>query len=65
MRTCLILTTLLLAFSSVNGKAIKWTGYGGDNQWDNKINWYPDVVPSASDDVKISCGLVIMTTPVM
>ena len=64
MRTCLILTALLLALSCVNGKSIKWTGYADNNQWNTKTNWYPDDVPSANDDVTISCGLVIITTPV-
>jgi hypothetical protein len=64
MRTGLILTTLLIALSCVNGKAIKWTGYGDNNQWDYKPNWYPDDVPGANDDVTITCGLVIVTAPV-
>ena len=30
---------------------VKWDGGGGDNEWNNATNWYPDGLPSASDEV--------------
>jgi hypothetical protein len=41
--------------------SIKWTGYGNDNQWTNKVNWNPDQVPGTGDDVTISSGVVQVT----
>jgi hypothetical protein len=56
-------TLVLLALLAVASQAIsiKWTGYGGDNQWTNKVNWNPDQVPSTGDDVQISEGVVQVT----
>lgn len=42
-------------------ESIRWTGYGGDNQWTNRINWSPDKVPTLSDDVTIAAGTVEVT----
>ena len=53
----------LLCLGAVNGGAIKWTGYGGDNQWTNRLNWSPDTVPGTNDDVTIDEGTVQVTIP--
>ena len=35
------------------GDFFKWTGGGGDNQWTNAANWYPQLVPGANQSVII------------
>lgn len=48
---------------AANAVSISWTGYAGDNQWTNKINWSPDQVPGTGDDVVIPSGVVLVTVP--
>lgn len=57
------LVLLALAATIANAASISWTGYGGDNQWTNKINWSPDQVPGMNDDVTIGSGTVFVTIP--
>jgi hypothetical protein len=52
---------LALAAALTNAAAITWTGYGGDNQWTNRVNWNPDSVPGPNDDVTINQGTVYCT----
>lgn len=52
------LALLVVASQAIS---IKWTGYAGDNQWTNRINWSPDQVPGTGDDVAISEGIVLVT----
>lgn len=59
MSKTLALLALLVVASQA--KSIKWTGYGGDNQWTNRVNWSPDQVPSTGDDVEINEGIVLVT----
>ncbi|WMJ72522.1 hypothetical protein RCC89_05015 [Cytophagaceae bacterium ABcell3] len=33
--------------------AIAWTGKGGNSNWNNPLNWYPETVPSAESNVVI------------
>ena len=58
MRAVLLLA---LAATIANAASITWTGYGGDNQWTNRINWNPDQVPGPNDDVTIPQGNVFVT----
>jgi len=53
-----VLAALLVCAQAIS---ISWTGYAGDNQWTNKINWSPDQVPSTGDDVTIASGTVLVT----
>ncbi len=55
------LVVLALAAALANAASISWTGYGGDNQWTNKVNWNPDTVPGPNDDVTIPSGIVQCT----
>jgi hypothetical protein len=48
---------------AANCAAITWTGYGNDNQWYNTLNWNPDQIPGANDDVTIAAGVVQVTRP--
>ena len=57
-KTIALLALLVVASQAIS---IKWTGYGGDNQWTNKVNWSPDQVPSTGDDVVIDEGIVLVT----
>jgi hypothetical protein len=56
-----LLCLLAALIISAHAVSISWTGYGGDNQWTNKVNWSPDQVPSTGDDVEISSGVVQVT----
>lgn len=60
MKLLAVAAALLVATNAIS---ITWTGYGGDNQWTNKVNWSPDQVPSTGDDVTISSGVVQVTIP--
>ena len=39
--------------SRVQLSAVAWTGTGGDNNWDNPLNWNTDALPGSADDVTI------------
>jgi large repetitive protein len=39
--------------SRVQLSAVAWTGAGGDNDWDNPLNWSTDALPASADDVTI------------
>jgi autotransporter-associated beta strand protein len=39
--------------SRVQLSAVAWTGSGGDNNWDNPLNWSTDALPGSADDVAI------------
>jgi hypothetical protein len=60
MKLLAVAAALLVAANAIS---ISWTGYGGDNQWINKVNWSPDQVPSTGDDVTIASGVVQVTIP--
>jgi hypothetical protein len=60
MKYLAVAAVLLVAANAVS---ISWTGYGGDNQWTNRINWSPDQVPGTADDVTIPSGVVLVTIP--
>ena len=52
-------TCALVALCAVGvfaGDVATWTGNAGDNRWDNKANWEPQVVPDSSKDVHIPTG---------
>ncbi|CUG92769.1 Hypothetical protein, putative [Bodo saltans] len=61
MKRLAIVAALMVA--ATNAVSISWTGYGGDNQWTNTINWSPDQVPGTDDDVTIASGIVQVTIP--
>ena len=43
---------LLLFVGILQGRSQKkWDGEGGDGKWQNPLNWFPDGIPSATDDV--------------
>jgi hypothetical protein len=48
-----ILVSLFIGLFPVISKAeIKtWTGYGGDTNWSNALNWSGSVIPASGDDV--------------
>ena len=59
---------ILLFLFLINVKATaqkKWDGEGGDSLWSNPINWFPDGVPSANDDVLINNDMVLMPYTVL
>eukprot|EP00331_Platyophrya_macrostoma_P007805 CAMPEP_0176431824 /NCGR_PEP_ID=MMETSP0127-20121128/15031_1 /TAXON_ID=938130 /ORGANISM="Platyophrya macrostoma, Strain WH" /LENGTH=558 /DNA_ID=CAMNT_0017813883 /DNA_START=63 /DNA_END=1739 /DNA_ORIENTATION=- len=58
MKFIAVTAALLVAANAIS---ISWTGYGGDNQWTNRINWSPDQVPGTADDVTIGSGVVLVT----
>ena len=60
MKLLAVIAALAVATNAIS---ISWTGYGGDNQWTNKVNWSPDQVPSTGDDVTIASGVVQVTIP--
>ena len=58
----------LLFLFLFNAKAMpqkKWDGEGGDSLWSNPINWFPDGIPSANDDVLINNDMVLMPYTVL
>ena len=46
----------ILADGALAGDVATWTGNAGDNRWDNKVNWEPQVVPTSAYDVHIPSG---------
>ena len=58
----------LLFLFLFNAKAMsqkKWDGEGGDSLWSNPINWFPDGIPSANDDVLINNDMVLVPYTVL
>ncbi len=51
-----IAIVLLIVVSLGFADAIRWSGDGGDNQWDNPDNWEEGRVPGANDDAYIPPG---------
>jgi hypothetical protein len=39
-----------------NAETITWTGYGGDSNWSNPLNWSGQHLPQATDDVLLDNG---------
>lgn len=48
---------LVILDSSVRGQ-VKWDGEGGDENWDNPLNWVGDNVPMVSSDVLLDNSIV-------
>ncbi len=40
--------------------AVAWTGAGGDNNWDDALNWNTGTLPGPSDDVTINISANVM-----
>ena len=60
----LVLVALAVLATVAVAEQLKWTGYAHNNQWNTKINWYPDSVPGPDDDVLIPAGTVEVTSDV-
>ena len=60
MKTIAVIAALVIA---ANAAAITWTGFAGDNQWTNRLNWNTDTVPGTGDDVTVASGVVQVTVP--
>lgn len=48
-------------FSALSA-TITWTGAGGDNMWNNNLNWSPTVLPGVSDQVIINGGNITLSS---
>lgn len=67
MLTQMVVLILLFLFL-FNAKTMaqkKWDGEGGDSLWSNPINWFPDGIPSANDDVLINNDMVLMSYTIL
>lgn len=53
----LMLWVMLFFYASAVGQK-KWDGEGLDSLWNNERNWFPDGVPSSTDDVIIDNDLI-------
>jgi sugar lactone lactonase YvrE len=60
---CQVTDTITISnFTPVVG--IAWTGQGGDNMWNNGLNWSCNTVPVVTDSVTIPAGIsVVVNTP--
>ena len=52
----LVFSFALLVIAGYSQK--KWDGIGGDNNWSNSTNWFPDGVPLPGDLVILDNSLV-------
>ncbi len=49
----IVFVFLLIALLGTSQAQKRWDGEGGDSLWHNPINWHPNGVPEAADDVLI------------
>ena len=52
-RCPLFLLMSLLLFSNAGAADIQWSGKDGTAAWDDYLNWFPETIPTASDNVII------------
>jgi hypothetical protein len=60
MKNLFTLFVFLLGFSSIHAQL--WDGGGGDNDWNNHLNWDTDMVPIAGALVDFNTTVEVMST---
>ena len=50
---CPLFIFLIFIFSTAHAADIQWTGNDKTTSWDDYLNWFPETVPAAADNVII------------